>query len=88
MCKCNNSVGLIVVLFRKMSPYVHNIIKQCVLSCGPQLGLTKYPRRALHLSGLDARFGGVHFYGPPHFGPLATFLVSFAKFGLYSPKLL
>ena len=23
--------------------------------------------------GSDARFGGVHFYGPPHFGPLGTF---------------
>ena len=36
-------------------------------------GLTKYTRRALHLSGSDARFGGVHFFGPPHFGPLADF---------------
>ena len=51
-------------------------------------GLTKYTRRALHLSGSDARFGGVHFFGPPHFGPLADFFDFFAKFGLYGPKLL
>ena len=38
------------------------------------MGLTKYPRRALHLSGSDARFDGVHFSGPRHFGPLAIFL--------------
>ena len=52
-------------------------------------GLTKYPRRALHLSGSDARFGGVHFSGPPHFGPLGDFFwFFFAKFGFYGPKLL
>ena len=44
---------------------------------GIQRGLSKYPLRALHLSGLDARFGGVHFSGPPHFGPLTIFLVFF-----------
>ena len=52
------------------------------------MGLSKYPRRALHLSGSDARFGGVRFSGPPHFGPLATFFGFFAKFGFYGPKLL
>ena len=36
-------------------------------------GLSNYPRRALHLPRSDAKFGGVHFYGPPHFGPLGTF---------------
>ena len=52
------------------------------------LGLPKYPRRALHVSGSDARFGGVHFFDPPHFGPLATFFgYFFPKFGFYDPKL-
>ena len=37
------------------------------------LGLTKYPRRALHLSGLDAKVRWGSFSGPPHFGPLETF---------------
>ena len=50
-------------------------------------GLTKYPRRALHLSSSDASFGGVHSFGPSHFGPLATFFGFFAKFGSYGPKL-
>jgi hypothetical protein len=27
--------------------------------------------------GLDARLGGVHFSGPPHFGPFGIFLVFF-----------
>ena len=36
---------------------------------GGHPGLPKYPRRALHLSCSDAMFGGVHFSGPPHFGP-------------------
>ena len=36
-------------------------------------GLPKYPRRALHLSCSEARFGGVHFSGPPRFSPLMTF---------------
>ena len=38
--------------------------------------------------GSDARFGGVHFFGPPRFGPLGIFLVFFAKFGFWGPKLL
>ena len=50
--------------------------------------LSKFPRPTLHLSCSDARFGGVHFSGPPHFGPLEIFLVFFAKFGLYGPTLL
>ena len=33
-------------------------------------GLSKYPQRALRFG---CRFGGVHFSGPPHFGPLGTF---------------
>ena len=33
-------------------------------------GLSKYSRRALRFG---CRFGGVHFSGPPHFGPLETF---------------
>ena len=36
-------------------------------------GLPKYPRRALHPSCLEARFGGVHFFGPPRFSPLMIF---------------
>ena len=36
-------------------------------------GLSKYPQRALHLSSSDARFGRVHFSGPPRFCPLGTF---------------
>ena len=40
-------------------------------------GLSKCPRRASHLLGSDASFGGVHFFGPPYFGPLGTFLVYF-----------
>ena len=52
-------------------------------------GLTKYPRRALHLSGLDAKVRWGSFSGPPHFGPLETFFgFFFAKFGFYCPKLL
>ena len=51
-------------------------------------GLTKFPRRALHVSGSDARFGWCHFSDPPHFGPLTTFFgFCFDKFGLYGPKL-
>jgi hypothetical protein len=39
--------------------------------------------------GSDARLGGVHFSGPPCFGPLGTsFGFFWAKFGLYDPKLL
>ena len=40
---------------------------------GRAMGLTKFPWRALHVSGSDARFGWCHFSDPPHFGPLATF---------------
>ena len=28
--------------------------------------------------GSDARLGGVHFFGPPRFGPFGTFLVVFS----------
>ena len=36
--------------------------------------------------GSEARFDGVHFSGPPHFGSLGTFFGFFAEFGSYSPK--
>jgi hypothetical protein len=36
--------------------------------------------------GSDARLGGVHFSGPPRFGPLEFFLVFFAKFGFCGPN--
>ena len=53
-----------------------------------KLGLSKYPRRALHLSGSDAMFGGVHFFGLPILAPWDFILVFSAKFGVYGPKLL
>ena len=36
--------------------------------------------------GSDARFGGVHFFGPPHFGSLEIFMGFFANFGAYGFK--
>ena len=50
-------------------------------------GFPKYPRRALHLSGSEARFSGVHFFGPSRFSPLMTFWDFFSKFGYCGPKL-
>ena len=44
----------------------------CEWGCG---GLSKYPRRALHLSGSNARFGGVLFFWPSPFWPLEKFLL-------------
>ena len=49
-------------------------------------GLPKYPQRALHLSGSDARFGGVHFSGPPHFDPLGFFWVFLLYLGSTAPN--
>ena len=58
------------------------------LLVGLYMGLPKYPRRALHLSGSEARFGGVHFSGPPRFSPLMIFFgFFFAKFGSCGLKL-
>ena len=50
--------------------------------------------RCMYLSGSDAKFGGVHFSGPPHSGPLGIFIIYlfiyfyFIEFGFYTPKLL
>ena len=51
------------------------------------MGLPKYPRRALHMSGSEARFGGVHFSGPPRFSPLMTFLVFFCPVWVLRPQI-
>ena len=53
-----------------------------------KLDLHAYLRGSLNTPierGLDAMLGGVHFSGPPRFGPLGIFL---AKFGFCGPKLL
>ena len=87
---CKLSLGKYVPIRPNINVRVCDIAFLCVkyvlYVCHEMRGLTKYPRRALHLSGLDTRVGGVHFWPSP-FWPLGDFFWFFwLNLGSTSPN--
>ena len=60
--------------------FARKLLNACALILGGSLN-TPIER------GSNARLGGVHFSGPPRFGPFGIFWSFFAKFGFSGPKL-